>query len=71
MQNRAIQTTDVPRPRPFNEAEEVLQDLAELEVALAAEVERLALVRAPKTVRSIGESYRGRPIWWWRAMLVS
>lgn len=60
-----------PRPQPFDEVQQVLRDLAELEAALAMEIHRLSALRAPQQGGGRWATYLGKPLWWWRAMLIS
>ncbi len=60
-----------PMPRPFDETEPVLAELAKMEVALVREVERLKGLHAPSLRRPGVLRHSGRDLWWWRVMLVT
>ena len=54
--------------------DDALNEIAELEAALGAELARLrtqSLARASRAARTSGRTLGGRPVWWWRAMLIS
>lgn len=68
MSTRTTDSTNCPRPTPFDKAEQLIHDLAQLEAGITTEVQRLEYVNAPAAA---APEYRGRPIWWWRVMLVS
>lgn len=48
-----------------------LQEIADLEAALAAEIARLQRTHGAPTTSAQAVCFAGRPMWWWRATLVS
>lgn len=64
-------TKDTLLEASTDEAASILAELAALEDSLSVEVDRLAPRCRPVTARTPMTAYRGRPLWWWRIMLLS
>lgn len=68
MSSRIGDSNESNRYLATREAEQLIQDLAELESGLALEVRRLERLSAPRPGPL--PAYRGRPVWWWRVKLL-
>jgi hypothetical protein len=55
----------------MHDIEKVLAAVSALEVALVLEIRRLSAVHAPSPRPPGAAQHKGRPLWWWRAMLVT
>jgi hypothetical protein len=71
MSDHVTRSGRCPSPRLMHDVDEVLAHVAALEAALALEISRLGAVHDPSPRRPEAIQHLGRPVWWWRAMLVT
>jgi hypothetical protein len=55
---------------PTDEAVQTLEDIGRMEAALAAEIARLRATTWGLNLKGGQVKLAGKPVWWWRAMLV-
>lgn len=70
MSTRNLTLTSTPKPHLFNDAQQAITELADLEVSLGLEMQRLQGLHAPKSSGRGIRQFRGKDLWWWRFRLV-